>query len=170
MAATAIPAPDGGDGFPLMPKDAQDGYAVYVDVGARSLTKTADLLNVPRGTVRSWAHRYAWLARAKSEDDESRRAGIGAAAALASAQHIRNIEAAMEIRDDPKAPASARIRAIEWLSGVGGLVPAQRTEISFEASDEIGGIEYSQTELDALARAGDYQSLLAIARGEKPRA
>jgi hypothetical protein len=168
VAATSLVSlisPDDTD----MPLDARKGFAVYAAGGGRSYAKTAQLLGVPGSTVRSWARRYEWVRRLREADEEMTGTAIQAAVVLASAQHQANLEAAIAIRDDPKSPASARIRAIEWISAVGGLVPTNKVEFEGLERQESEGREASLADLQKLVDSGDVQSLVAIAQGRAPR-
>lgn len=151
-----------------MTEEARNAFAVYCAGGGRSAKETAQLLDIPAGTVRSWAARYRWSERLRNADADTRKEQVLAAVAVASAQHQLNIRAAMDIRDDPSVPAVARLRAIEWLSGIGGLVPAKTGTVPMDSDGpEDTGSDLSQAELDEMAKSGNVAGLLRLARGER---
>lgn len=165
------PIGDGLDGWGAMPPDVSAGFELWAGTGGRSLRETARLLGIPAGTVRSWASRYRWRQRVADGDNAELGDILRAAIVAASRQHAANIAAAVTIRDDPDAPATARLRAIEWLSDIGGFaaVRAGAPLVNVTAGDTAAaGDAVDQDRLDSLARAGDTAALLALVRGQHP--
>ena len=162
---------DGDDGYVDMPEHVRGAFLIYVSTGTRSHVKTAKLSGHPIGTVKSWAHRYQWPARMRDIDREAANSAISAGLAVAAAQTLNNLSAAISIRDDPSAPHFARMRAIEWISGIVGLSPRMASPssvlITMQGDDDTG-THLTQSELDALAASGDVATLLALSRGQRP--
>ncbi len=92
----------------------------------RSLRKTAELLGIPEGTIFEWNWVERWADRLAEDDRRGTLSVRAHANALLLGQLQHNIEAAIAIRDNAKEPAMARMRAVEWLSGIAGVTPAPR--------------------------------------------
>ena len=149
-----------------MPPEAVSAFELYRLDGQRSITKTADLLGIPRGTVRSWAHRYRWTARVVALDAEDHGGRYGAAVDAVSAQMVKSVEFLVELRDNEAAPLRERRAAAVALIDRGGLMPVQR--VQHVAPDADASPDYSEAELREMAQTPEGRDrLLAIARARR---
>lgn len=113
-----------------MPPDAAAAYAIYAADANRSQRRTATMLNVPFGTVRSWAHRYRWARRVRIEDSEVGQGSLDRALTFAASLRIaalntlaENLKADMLTAFGPVPDNKARNDAAKALLAHSGMRP-----------------------------------------------
>jgi len=144
-----------------MPPDVDAAFELYRADGQRSLRRTADLLNLPHGTVLGWSTRYRWQQRLAAIDAEHRGDVLRAVQAAVAAQTLQSLNVMIAIRDDLTTPPAVRLSAARDIAGMGGLAPVQRATLAVSADATASG--YSDAELSALTRTPEgIAQLLAL--------
>lgn len=149
--------------WPTMPADAERGYELWRGPAGRSPAEVARLLGIPRGTVNSWAHRYRWQDRVAVEDADERSSLVAAAyvrMARSLPQAVATLETAVAGGDVSRSALTAAFGILDRY----GLSPVQRGTLDVTAR-AVSSSPVTDAELDALVRAGDVASLLALATG-----
>ena len=144
-------------GLVALRPDREAAYQTYRASTPRSLRKTAELLGIPEGTLFEWNRVERWADRLAEDDRRGSLSVRAHANALLLGQLQHNIEAAIAIRDNAKEPAMARMRAVEWLSGIAGVTPAPRgAGVGQDPGEGVADLPdlstLSDAELDALER------------------
>ena len=104
-----------------MPPDVEAAFTLYRADGERSVRRTADLLNLPHGTVLGWSSRHRWQQRLAASDAEHRSDVLAAAHAAVAGQTLKSLNVMIAIRDDKTAPHAVRLSAARDIAGMGGL-------------------------------------------------
>lgn len=151
-----------------MPTEASRAFAVYrvAGTGGRSLSATADLLGVPRGTVKSWSSRYRWLQRLAAIDAEDDAESLKAAQAVAASLRLKALSALDGILASETASDRAKVEAARLILDRTGMSATAR---AVGPADAGGGEHYSDAELAELAQPPEGRVKL-LALSSRPRA
>jgi len=133
-----------------MPPDVEAAFTLYRADGERSVRRTADLLNLPHGTVLGWSSRHRWQQRLAAIDAEHRGDVLAVAHAAVAAQTLESLKVMVSIRDDLTAPHAVRLSAARDIAGMGGLAPVKRATLDVHSDATASG--YTDQELSDMAR------------------
>lgn len=150
------------DGYKSMPEHIAHAYDLWrTDAGGR-FSDTAAALKIPAATVRQWALRYRWRARAAAADRDEEDAALEADRAYIARLRRDALDAAAQILRDPNAHPVARARVIQTILDRTGMPPTQRQVITHEPAVAEG---YTEEQLVALAATPDgVAKLLSLSR------
>jgi transcriptional regulator with XRE-family HTH domain len=107
--------------------DRERTYQLWRVSAGRSLRKLAELSGISHGTLANWSREERWQDRAFREDREEAELIRETLGSVLNDQVIRSIETMVEIRDDVTASKKDRLNAAQWLAGVAGVAPVQKT-------------------------------------------
>jgi transcriptional regulator with XRE-family HTH domain len=107
--------------------DRERAYQLWRISAGRSLRKLADLSGIAHSTLASWSKEERWQDRASREDFEEAESVRQSLGSVLNDQVIKSIETVVEIRDDLTASKKDRLNAAQWLAGVAGVAPVQKT-------------------------------------------
>lgn len=108
--------------------DKEAAYQLWRTAGGRSCRRVGEALGIHVNTLYDWRDKHAWIARADSEDSEDVVAIRHGVAALVTQQLVKNVQTAVEIRDNPENAPRDRMAAVQWLSGIAGVSPVMKNE------------------------------------------
>jgi hypothetical protein len=165
---------DHGDQADMAP-DVLAAYAVYAGDANRSLRRTATMLNIPAGTIRTWAFRYRWARRVRVEDAEVGQGAMDRALTFAASLRMAalntlmdSLTATIETEFGPVPDHKARNDAAKAILDRSGMRPhlamsiIDRTQLAdesdAESDDRLSDDASTDDVLDELIRLRRAQS------------
>ena len=157
MAAAIVDIADPGA---ELPAEAARAFEVYRAGGGRNLSATADLLGIPRGTVKSWSSRYRWPQRLAAIDAEDDSESLKAALAMAAGLRLKALAALDAVLSSDAASDRAKVEAARLILDRTGLAPGAQAVERAEPQADL-----DEAELRALLTTDEGRAqLVALSR------
>lgn len=109
-------------------RDKDAAYELWRTAGGRSIRRVAVMLGIAERTIRNWHDDHAWSARADTDDADDLPAIVHGARAIIAAELIPSILTVKAIRDGDRVDPKIRLAAAQWLAGLAGYSPINRTQ------------------------------------------
>ena len=154
-------------------RQREEAFAYWLHEGQQSNVVTARDLNIPKGTIDSWAQRYRWRERARAEDREAFGNIVAWGRRKIAAQIVKAVavnEAALDATYGPDgkplegAPTPTALKAADQTLARFGITPTRHTILDVHHQGESA----TPAQIQAIIASRDTSALLALLQGEPP--